>query len=113
MILNSKTGEVLRIPVKLRDISRVTVEMLTQRDNIRKAPMEREKEEHQADRLLKLAEQFAEFAKAVGNTKSPKREIEIEGEIIEDAVYEEPTKELAWSGPKENPSHMEESVTPP
>ena len=88
LILNSKTGQAVRLPVKLRDVSVVTRDLFQQRDKIRNAPAEREREEAQADRLLKLAETFAEFAKAV-QTKAPRREAEIEGEVIENADIRE------------------------
>ncbi len=84
-ILDSRLGQAIRVPVKLRDASATARDLFQQRDKIRNAPVAREREEAQADRLLKLAEQFAEFAKAV----RPQKEIEIEGEVIDDAVHEE------------------------
>lgn len=84
-LYNSKTGEILRIPVKLRDISRVTVDMIQKQQEIRDKPYIRASEEQNADRLLKLAKQFALFAQAFNK----KDEKDIEGETIEDAVHEE------------------------
>ena len=83
-IYNSKTSEVLRVPVKLRDISRVTVDMIQKQQDIRDKPYIKASEEANADRLLKLAEQFASFASAFQGNKE-----KIVGETIEDAIYEE------------------------
>lgn len=62
-ILDSKTGTVKRVPVKMRDLHRVTSDFIDKRDLIRGRPAQKEAEEHQAERLVKLAEQFKEFAK--------------------------------------------------
>ena len=91
-ILDSRQGKAIRVPVKLKDASSTARDLFKQRDAIRNAPVAREKEEAQADRLLKLAEQFAEFAKAI---KPPQREKEITGRVIEDAVYEERNERLS------------------
>lgn len=62
-VLNSKTGEVTRIPIKIRDAHKVSVELIDKRDLIRNR--ERVKIEVHAvdDYLKKLATQFAEFVK--------------------------------------------------
>lgn len=83
-IYNSKTSEVLRVPVKMRDISRVTVDMIQKQQEIRDKPYIKAGEEANADRLLKLAEQFAQFASAFQN-----KEKQVVGETIEDAIHEE------------------------
>ena len=90
LIYNSKTGETMRLPVKLRDVGHVTRDLFAQRDKIRKEPELREKEEASADRLLKLAETFADFAKTL--SKQPKTrtiEAEVLEEMEEDALHEE------------------------
>lgn len=81
MIYNSRTKELIRVPVKLRDVGTITRDMFQQRDKIRREPELREREEAQADRLLKLAETFAEFAKQVNKTKAPQT---VEAEILEE-----------------------------
>lgn len=77
--LNSKTGKVSRIPVKLRDATMASNALIDKRQLIRKNPIEKAQHQQQfEDRLLKLAEQFAEFA--IGKKKNEKV---IEGEVID------------------------------
>lgn len=106
-VFNQKTGRVSRVPPKLRDVSRVTSEMLDKRELIRKKPHEKiEKQQQFEDRLLKLAEQFAEFA--IGKKS---KEV-IEGEVIEDAVYvqrEEGFQEGTFLGAQEQTESSEGS----
>lgn len=79
-VLNSKTGEVTRVPTKLKDVHRVSVDLIDKRDLIRNR--ERVHVEVQAvdDYLKRLAAQFSEFVKK----KLPKP---IEGEAV--AIHEE------------------------
>lgn len=81
-VLNSKTGEVTRIPTKLKDVHRVSVDLIDKRDLIRNR--ERVKVEVLVvdDYLQKLASQFAAFVK-----KQLPKPITLEGEAI--ALYEE------------------------
>jgi hypothetical protein len=78
-VLNSKTGQVTRVPIKIRDAHKVSVELIDKRDLIRNR--ERVKVEVQAVDvyLKKIADQFAEFVKR----KLPKT---YEGEIV--AIHE-------------------------
>ena len=57
-----KTGRVLRIPVNLRDTHRVMSDLVNQRRVIRKEPTEQIHSETVNDKLLKLAETFAQMA---------------------------------------------------
>lgn len=60
---NPKTGKLSRTPVKMRDAERVASELIDKRNLIRKQPNEKQvTQQGFDDRLLKLAEQFAEFA---------------------------------------------------
>jgi len=79
-VLNSKTGEVTRIPTKLKDVHRVSVDLIDKRDLLRHR--ERVKVEVLVvdDYLQKLALQFANFVRK----QLPKP---IEGETI--AIHEE------------------------
>lgn len=77
-VFNSKTGKVARVPVKMRDATTATNTLLDKRQLLRKNPIEKAQHQQQfEDRLLKLAEQFAEFA--IG--KKPKEKV-IEGEVV-------------------------------
>lgn len=81
-ILDSKTGKIVRLPVKIKDAHRVAVDLIGQRDLVRGKP-EREKQEQQtSDILKKLADQFSDWVKV--NMKQPRI---IEGEAS--AVHDE------------------------
>ena len=76
-ILDSKTGTVKRVPVKLKDVHRVAVDLLDKRDLLRIKPQEKVEQAATIDILKKLAGQFAEWAKV--HIKEPKV---IEGEVL-------------------------------
>lgn len=60
---DQKTGRVVKIPLKARDLERVASGLFDKRQLIRKQPTNIKSDSlNQADRLLKLAEQFAKFA---------------------------------------------------
>lgn len=60
---DQKTGRVVKIPLKARDLERVASGLFDKRQLIRKQPTNIKADSlNQADRLLKLAEQFAKFA---------------------------------------------------
>lgn len=81
-VLDSKTGTVKRIPVKLKDVHRVAVDLLDKRDVLRVRPQDKIEEAATVDILKKLAGQFAEWA-----TKNLKEPRVVEGETL--AVHEE------------------------
>lgn len=62
-ILDSRTGTVKRIPVKLRDVERVAVDLLDKRDLLRGRPEKQKQAELQTDILTKLAGQFSDWVK--------------------------------------------------
>lgn len=83
-ILDSRTGEVRRVPVKLRDVHKVTMDMVDKRELIRTRPQrDKATEISQKETLLKLAQQFEEWSKK----QFGKTEKVIEGEY--NAVHEE------------------------
>jgi hypothetical protein len=57
-----KTGRVIRIPVNLRDTHRVMADLVTQRRVIRNEPVAQAASETVNDKLVKLAETFAQMA---------------------------------------------------
>lgn len=81
-ILDSKTGSVKRVPVKLKDVHRVAVDLLDKRDLLRTKPQEKVEQAAAVDILKKLAGQFAEWAKV--HIKEPRI---VEGEVL-NAVHE-------------------------
>lgn len=61
-IFDPKSGTVKRTPVKLRDVSRVAVDLLDKRDILRGRPVKEKQAQQSIDLLQKLANQFAEWA---------------------------------------------------
>ena len=110
-----KTGRVLRIPVNIRDTHRVMSDLVNQRRVVRKEPVREEKQDSVNERLLGLAEQFAQFAlgkqkddlKVVGSgevydgdftgsedsTDTPETSLEASGEDNVPMVVPTPTQE--------------------
>jgi hypothetical protein len=90
---DQKTGRVVKIPLKARDLERVASGLFDKRQLIRKQPTNIKVDSvNQTDRLLKLAEQFAVFA----GQKVPEEKIVneyIEGEF-EHGMQEETTEEI-------------------
>jgi hypothetical protein len=82
-ILDSKTGTVKRVPVKLKDVHRVAVDLLDKRDLLRLKPAERQEQAAAVDILKKLAGQFADWAKV--HIKEPRI---VEGVVLH-AIHEE------------------------
>ena len=80
---DQKTGRLVKVPLKARDLERVTAGLFDKRQLIRKQPTNiKVDSQNQSDRLLKLAEQFAEFA---GQKKKEEKVVDeyIEGETVE------------------------------
>lgn len=90
---DQKTGRMVKVPLKARDLERITSGLFDKRSLIRKEPTAIKAEElNQAERLLSLAK---EFAKLTG-----KKEKVIEGTWeVDDAVHDE------W------PERLQEGIT--
>ena len=69
--LNQKTNELVRVPVNIKDAIKATADLMDRRDVIRSAPQQQQIEKTVDDRLAKLAEEFARFAKAKDITPKP------------------------------------------
>ena len=87
---DQKTGRLVKIPLKARDLERITSGLFDKRQLIRKQPTNIKQDDlNQADRLLKLAEQFAKFS----GVKREEKELEVvKDEYIEgewNAVHDE------------------------
>jgi hypothetical protein len=65
---DQKSGELIRIPVNIRDASRVAKELMEQHLDLEQKPDKKELESTIDDRLKKLADAFKAFA--VGGTKT-------------------------------------------
>lgn len=81
--IDSRTGQVKRIPVKLRDVHRVMADVIDKRNLLRGKPTSRVEKTQTVDTLTKLADQFAQWVRV---HMKPIRTIE--GEVV-DAVYGE------------------------
>lgn len=75
-ILDSRSGEVKRIPMKGKEIASVAKSLHQQQKDLRNAPVMAQQAQATKEMLVDLAKQFAQLAK-------PKKEKEIEGEVIE------------------------------
>lgn len=82
-ILDSKTGTIKRIPVKLKDVHRVAVDLVDKRNLIRGKPTSRVEKTETKDTLQRLAEQFASWVQL-----NMRKRDAIEGEVVH-AVHEE------------------------
>lgn len=107
-IFDPKSGSIKRSPVKLRDVHRVSVDLIDKRDLIRKRPQEKIEQSATVDILRKLATQFAEWAKI--HVKEPRV---IEGETI--AISEPTTAPIhvqpeASNGQEVGETHPEEQT---
>jgi hypothetical protein len=66
-----KTGGNVRVPVNLRDSMKATADLMDRREMLRKQPQQEQIEKTVDDRLAKLADEFARFAKAKDVTPKP------------------------------------------
>lgn len=77
-ILDSRSGTVKRVPVKLRDVHKVSTELIDKRNLIRGKPTSITQKVTVEDMMGKLADEFKKWAKLV----RPDERV-IEGEIID------------------------------
>lgn len=81
---DQKTGRLVKVPLKARDLERISSGLFDKRQLIRKQPTNiKQSDLNQADRLLKLAEQFAKFT--TGKEQAP----ELIDEYIVEGEWEE------------------------
>lgn len=86
---DQKTGRLVKVPLKARDLERVASGLFDKRQLIRKQPTNiKVNEQSQQDRLLKLAEQFAEFANKDNGNKKHKDEKIVDEYIDDESVVE-------------------------
>ena len=86
---DQKTGRLVKVPLKARDLERVASGLFDKRQLIRKQPTTlKESDLNQAERLLKLAQQFSEFAGKKVEEKVVSEFIEGEFEEIYDITGE-------------------------
>lgn len=79
--LDSRTGQIKRIPVTLKDVHRVAVDLVDKRNLIRGKPTSRVEKTETIDTMQKLAAQFAQWA-----IQHMKREEKV---VAEYAVHDE------------------------
>lgn len=78
--LNQKTGEIIRVPVNLKDSLKAANDLLERKDIIEDKPEKAQLEKTVDDRLAKLAAEFAKFAGAKQQAQPSKI---IEAEVVE------------------------------
>ena len=90
---DQKTGQIIRKPVNMKDAHKVAVDMQNQRDLLEKSEKVVQTEEHVEDKLLKLAEKFADMAtKKIEQNQDRQRTVDAEDVDMEgndNAVYDE------------------------
>lgn len=59
---DQKTGQVVRKPVNMKDAHKVAIDMADKQEQIERSDKPEQTEEHVEDKLLKLAEKFADMA---------------------------------------------------
>lgn len=87
LMYDQKSGELIRKPVNIRDAHKVAVDLMDKKAVLEKAAAPVQEEQKDEDRLLKLAEKFADFV-----TQKNKPVIEVTDVIIkeqDDALHEE------------------------
>ena len=88
---DQKTGRLVKIPLKARDLERITSGLFDKRQLILKQPTNIKQDDlNQADRLLKLAEQFAKFS----GTSRIEKELEVIKEEFIEGEWEEEQQQV-------------------
>lgn len=76
---DQKTGQIVRKPVNMKDAHKVAVDMQERADIIEKGEKVEQTEEHVEDKLLKLAEKFADMAtKKIEQNQDRLRTVDVE-----------------------------------
>lgn len=76
---DQKTGAVVRKPVNMKDAHKVAVDMQNQREMLEKGEKVEQTEEHVEDKLLKLAEKFADMAtKKIEQNQDAQRTVDVQ-----------------------------------
>ena len=76
---DQKTGQVVRKPVNMKDAHKVAIDMADKHEALEKAEAPQQTEEHVDDKLLKLAERFADMAtKKIEQKQNDARTIDVQ-----------------------------------
>lgn len=84
LMYDQKSGELIRKPVNIRDAHKVAVDLMDKKAVLEKAAAPVQEEQKDEDRLLKLAEKFADFV-----TQKNKPVIEVTDVIIKESTNED------------------------
>ena len=90
LMYDQKSGELIRKPVNIRDAHKVAVDLMDKKAVLEKAAAPVQEEQKDEDRLLKLAEKFADF---VTQKNKPVIEVTDVVEIKENNALHEERKE--------------------
>ena len=76
---DQKSGEVIRKPVNMKDAHKVAVDMVDKAEQLERGEKVEQTEEHVEDKLLKLAEKFADMAtKKIEQNNNAARTVDVE-----------------------------------
>ena len=76
---DQKTGQMIRKPVNMKDAHKVSVDLQARQDILEKSEVVVQTEEHVEDKLLKLAEKFADMAtKKIEQNNNDRRTIDVQ-----------------------------------
>lgn len=76
---DQKTGAMIRKPVNLKDAHKVSVDLQARQDILEKSEVVVQTEEHVEDKLLKLAEKFADMAtKKIEQNNNDRRTVDVD-----------------------------------
>ena len=86
---DQKSGTMVRKPVNMKDAHKVSIDLQNRQDILEKTDVVVQTEEHVEDKLLKLAEKFADMAtKKIEQNNNDRRTIDAEEVFIEDPQKE-------------------------
>ena len=83
---DQKSGSVVRKPVNMKDAHKVAIDMAGKQEQIEKSERPEQTEEHVEDKLLKLAEKFADMAtKKIEQNNNAARTVD----VVEDVEFKD------------------------
>lgn len=110
-VLNQKTGEIIMKPVSMKDAHKVATDYIDRRNVLEKMTVDKSVSDDQNDdKLVKLAERFAEIA-----TKSIEKKRNLDYvEVIDEVAHDDPVPDEVLSIEPERSEEVgeEEQITP-
>ena len=104
-ILDSKKGEIIRVPVKMKDAHKVATDLIDQRNVLRGKVVTKTDKGTIEDTMLKLADQFKEWAKLIKRDENV-----IEGELLDAENIDSTDQPIEIQGSTELESNSSEEA---